>query len=585
MMLPFRIFLPLVVFLIISISNPLYSQKKKKKGSVELDQADVRASEFYFIDGEKYFILEDYAKALEAFHKSLDIDSENDVVRYKIAEILFRNEQFEEAKESVSLAININKTNKFYYLLASDIYSALGEYDQSAKMYEQMINRIDGLDEYYFDLASIYIFQNKLNDALRVFDLAERKFGIMDQISLQKQKIYLKQNKIEEAIDEGQRLAEFYPGEYSYAIALSEVMNSNGKRGDAISYLESYKSNYGESGEIDLRLAEYYRQEKKLDESSSLIKKAFQDPEIGVDLKVRILVGYIARFPDSYTISLAQELGMILLDTNPQNGNVLLVNADMIGTIITTNPENTTELKAKAAGYYSRSLVLLPENFGVWQNLLNLDLDLVRWDSLSVHSQNALEYFPNQALIYWFAGVSETQLNNYDFAISYLKQGVRIVSNNLPLKGSFYSSLGGAYNAVGDYANSDNSFDEALLINPNDDVTLNNYSYYLSLRKEKLDKAQEMSESVIKRNPENSTYLDTYAWVLFQLEDYAGAKRVIELVIRNNEASAVNYDHYGDILFKNGEVDKAVENWQKAKSMNKNIDNIDEKINNREVIE
>jgi len=257
----------------------------------------------------------------------------------------------------------------------------------------------------------------------------------------------------------------------------------------------------------------------------------------------------------------------------------------MITKQVSYNPDNANDLKSSAALYYSLSLRFMPDNFNVWQNLLNLDLELNRWDSLSIHAETALEYFPNQPSAYWYAGLGNTQQKNYDNAITYLQQGVKMVSNNPQLKSSFYSSLGGAYNALGDYENSDKSFESALSLNPNDDITLNNYSYYLSLRKVNLDKALIMVEDIVRRNPENSTYLDTYAWVLFQLQDYEEAKRVIELVIRNNDASAVNYDHYGDILFKLGDVDGAVNSWEEAKSLNKSIENIDKKINNREIIE
>ena len=566
-------------------SQSAFSQKKKKKNKAQIDQADIRAAEFYFIDGEKYFVLEDYAKALEAFHKSLEIDTENEVANYKIAEIMYLNEEFLEAKDAITIALSKNKDNKYYYLLASDIYSALGNYEQSAAMYEEMIARIPNTEDYYMDLAGIYLFQNNLDEALRVYNEAEKKFGVVDRISLQKQQIYLRQNNIEEAINEGRKLADYYPGEPRYAVALAEVMSANDRRQDAISFLESYNSTYGNVGVINIRLAEYYRQEKRFDESSVLMKSSFADSSIPVEYKVQILVGYLSRFPDSYSMNFAEELGEILLESYPKNGDVLLVNADMITKQVSYNPDNANDLKSSAALYYSLSLRFMPDNFNVWQNLLNLDLELNRWDSLSIHAETALEYFPNQPSAYWYAGLGNTQQKNYDNAITYLQQGVKMVSNNPQLKSSFYSSLGGAYNALGDYENSDKSFESALSLNPNDDITLNNYSYYLSLRKVNLDKALIMVEDIVRRNPENSTYLDTYAWVLFQLQDYEEAKRVIELVIRNNDASAVNYDHYGDILFKLGDVDGAVNSWEEAKSLNKSIENIDKKINNREIIE
>ena len=81
---------------------------------------------------------------------------------------------------------------------------------------------------------------------------------------------------------------------------------------------------------------------------------------------------------------------------------------------------------------------------------------------------------------------------------------------------------------------------------------MNNYAYYLSLLNLKLELAEKMSGTVIQNNPDNATYLDTYAWVLFKKKDYRLAKFYIESAINNDkESSAVLIEHYGDILYLN----------------------------------
>lgn len=94
-----------------------------------------------------------------------------------------------------------------------------------------------------------------------------------------------------------------------------------------------------------------------------------------------------------------------------------------------------------------------------------------------------------------------------------------------------------------------------------------------------------MAQDVVRRNPDNATYLDTYAWVLYQLKEYDEAKRILEKVIQSNNANAVHYDHYGNVLYRLGNVNEAVENWQKAKKLDENIDNIDKKISRKKIFE
>ena len=108
-------------------------------------------------------------------------------------------------------------------------------------------------------------------------------------------------------------------------------------------------------------------------------------------------------------------------------------------------------------------------------------------------------------------------------------------------------------------------FDSTLLINPGDIMTLNNYSYYLSLRNEHLDKAEKMILTALSADPNNSTFLDTYAWVLFKSKNYSLAKFYMRSAIENEKSpSGVLYEHYGDILFMNGEKEEAVKMWRKA---------------------
>ena len=112
------------------------------------------------------------------------------------------------------------------------------------------------------------------------------------------------------------------------------------------------------------------------------------------------------------------------------------------------------------------------------------------------------------------------------------------------------------------------AYDSALVYNPNNIATLNNYAYYLSVERKDLDKAEEMSYRTVKAEPENATYLDTYAWILFEKERYTEARIYIEQAMRNGgDTSQVIVEHCGDIYYMLDEKDKALEYWKKAEGM------------------
>jgi len=222
-------------------------------------------------------------------------------------------------------------------------------------------------------------------------------------------------------------------------------------------------------------------------------------------------------------------------------------------------------------------------SFEAWQNLLYLEIQTSQIDSLITHSEEALEMFPNQAMIHYFNGYGHLWKKHYREASYSLEQSKKLSASNPAFVSELNGMLGDCYNGSKEYAKSDKAFDEALLFNPNNDIVLNNYSYYLSLRKENLEKAEKMSSQLIKNFPDNASYLDTHAWVLFAREKYKEARKVIEKAIQSGQATATHYEHYGDILFQLGDIDNAVKQWQKAKQKDGDNASLDKKISNRKL--
>ena len=88
-----------------------------------------------------------------------------------------------------------------------------------------------------------------------------------------------------------------------------------------------------------------------------------------------------------------------------------------------------------------------------------------------------------------------------------------------------------------------------------------------------------MSALAVKLEPNNSTYLDTYAWIFFVQGNYTLAKIYIESALANDTTKSPELvDHYGDILFMSGDKEKALEQWKKAKEMGKESEVLDRKI-------
>jgi tetratricopeptide (TPR) repeat protein len=577
----------LLVALVLMTALPSVAQRDRKRKPVEVKPSDarLREAEFFFIEGEKYFVLEDYTKALVYFQRVLELNPESATVHYKIAEILSKGtkeEDLQKAASSIDNALRLEKKNKYFYILASSIYASLNNFGKAEQALETMIKEIKGTDDYLYELAALYQYDKKPEEAINIYNRAESILGINEVSSLQKQRLYLERGKLNEAIQEGEKLINAFPEEERFIMGFAETLSQYKQTQKAITYIEKYLNENPEKGNARMLLAGLYRDNGEEEKSRSLMASVFDDASVDVTSKAIIVGTYNAILsqnlsknisdPDleSFTVMLWEKL----VNLYPFDSNVHMVGGDLFMTL---------KKEARSQQEYLKAIETGATSFETWQNLLFLDSQLNQFDSLIVHAERGLELFPNHGMLYYFNGYGQFRKKNYRQAVSALEQAKKLSTSNESFVAEINGMLGDAYNGLKEYQKSDKAYDDALAFNPNNSFVLNNYSYYLALRKENLEKAEKMSAQLIKSNPDNSSYLDTYSWVLYNREKYREARKVMERAISGGRGSATHFEHYGDILFKLGDIDGAVTQWQKAKSMDSGNALIDKKIANRKL--
>ena len=349
-----------------------------------------------------------------------------------------------------------------------------------------------------------------------------------------------------------------------------------------IAYLENYLKGHPDAGNAKMLLAGLYRDNGQEQKSRELALDGMIDPSVEVSSKVLMVGTYTAilsqneakKIKDPALEAFAITLFEKLKTAYPDDPNVHLAGGDLN---LTLKKNETAQQEYWSAIRHGST------SFDAWQRLLYLESQTNEFDSLIKHSDGALELFPNQAMLYYFNGLAQLGKKHFREAAVSLEHAKRLSASNPNFISEVCSLLGDAYNGAKDYAKADQAYDEALAINPNYDLVLNKYSYYLALRKENLEKAEKMAALLIKKNPNNANYLDTYGWVLFARAKYKEAKKTMEKAISTGQAGAVHFEHYGDILFRLGNIDEAVKQWQKSKTLDNGNSSIDKKIANRKL--
>jgi tetratricopeptide (TPR) repeat protein len=128
---------------------------------------------------------------------------------------------------------------------------------------------------------------------------------------------------------------------------------------------------------------------------------------------------------------------------------------------------------------------------------------------------------------------------------------------------------------------SDSLYEEALRINPEFSLALNNYAYSLSERGLQLERALGMARKALEVAPDNPSYLDTIGWIYFRLGRYRDAESFVKKAINKGEVSAVVHEHMGDIYFKLNDMDRALEHWNEALKLDGSNTQLRDKITRR----
>lgn len=583
-----RTLLRIVFLLALSVGFvSAFAQRDKRMKPLDMSEAARTVeAEANFTEGEKYFLLEDYSKALLYFLKASELNPRSAATYFKLAEVLAKGKGEDDAINAalnIEQAIKLDKKNPFYYLSAVTIYNSQGEYAKSAATIEALLREVPGMEDQLYELAAIYLFDKRDTEALKTYERAESIFGINETSSLQKQRIFLEQGKTNEAIAEGQKLINAFPDEERYVLALADLQAQNNQRNAAIASIEKYLIENPESVNAKMQLVGFYRDNGEVEKSNLLVRKIFEDEHAQAASKI-VILGALqsdlaqrkqAKQSVSDLEQFVLELFRQLSAQYPDDGNVHMVGGDIFLTL---------EQPSLARNEFSKAVRFGVSSFDAWQNLLYLETEINELDSVITHADAALEYFPNQAMVFYFKGFAHLRKREFTNAVNSLEQAKKLSSSNLGLMIELNTWLGDAYQALKIYDKSSKAYDEVLSSNPENDIVLNNYSYYLALRKADLEKAEKMSARLVKAHPANAAYLDTHAWVLYAREKYREAKKYIEKAIQAGDASATHYEHYGDILFKLGEVDEAVVQWKKAQTLDQKNELIEKKIANRKIL-
>ena len=520
--------------------------------------------------------IEDPKGASELFSRVLQIDAGNDAAMYQLATLKKLQNNQPEAQQLLESAVALKPNNQWYWVALADSYERTNDIKKLERVFDELLRINPDKPDFYFDKANALFIEKRYDEALAVYTKLEQITGLNDDLAAGRQKIYLRQGKLDLAATEIERLLVNNPDQVRYYLMLGEIYNTSNQTDKALEALQRAEAISPDNGMLHLALADVYRAKKEYEASFKQLQLAFAAPNLDVDQKVRIVMGYLPKFPEPNAKASALTLSRIAAEVHPNDAKAQAVYADMLA-------QNNMFKEAKDV--YKKSVQINSNIYIVHEQLVRLDLGDNAWDEAIKDGENALSLFPNQAWMNYLVAVAYLQKKTPIKALSYLKNAVALQTDDKDLSVQSYTALGDCYHELKDNNQSDAAYDRALTFNPDNAYTLNNYAYYLSIRNEQLEKAAQMSKHSIDLQPNTASFEDTYAWILFKQKKYADARQWMEKAMQHSKNNATQAEHLGDIMFYLGNSDAAVQNWKKAKEYGSKSALLDRKINEKKYIE
>ncbi len=582
------IYILLTFSLLLCFGNNSFAQKKKNlKEKISLSEKKRLQLASMFIDANKEKALGNYEVSAALFQKCLELDKNNAASAYELSKIYLggsisrtgiNKDLLNKSLQLAEKAVKEDETNIWYKELLAQIYDVKGDDKNILKTYDELIVLDPKNVEYYSAKATVFERQKDYNKAIETYNKIEEILGINASTSFKKSKQWFMLKKEDKSINEIEKLISAFPQNTDYYQKLAEIHMLNDNENKVIETYERLKKVDPENGQIHLYLYEMYIKKNEPENAYKEAQLLFQNELIDIDKKVKIALNYyILTEKDSSYKPKTEELIDLLMTVNPDEAKSFAIAGDYY---------LREQQKERALNYFITAVNLDQNRYPIWTQVFLTAAELNKHDTIIALGEQCKEFFPNQPTPYYFKGISLLQLNKNEAAIEELVSGKNMVYDNLPLLMQFNSLLGDAYNNTKQYKKSDEAYESVLALDSNNIQVLNNYAYYLSVRKEKLNRALEMSKKTVDYDSESSTFADTYGWIFYQMKQYNEAEKWIKKSIElGGDNSGIIVEHLGDIYFQQNKIELAIQQWKKALKLGGTTENLEKKIKDKKLYE
>jgi len=518
----------------------------------------------HYIEGSIQEMKGEYALAIIEYQDALRYDP-NDAVYFGLSKCYSKLNKSALAIESGREAVQRAPENLDYLRNLGDVYAAAFQIDSAAIVYERVVE-LDSSDiQSWFTLANLYQGRRPLK-ALETYEGMIDRFGDEWEVLLQISDLYNAMGKPEKAAEALERMSAIDPGN---TVLIRRIGQTYVRAQDYDSALRVYTDLLERDPEnLDIlgELATVHLLRHDYKKAAGLFDLVLARDSVSIEAKLQIGEAYFSQIREDTTlIPVAESMFRTIRDAHPDDWRPYWFLGAIAGiegndSLTITNFRRVTELA--------------PWNPDGWVYLSGIFLQKEQFAEVIPILEQARIHVEDDYLVNLYLGIAYTRMGRNIDAIYVLEDACRTNPDDLRA----VSQLGLVYDTEKRYGQLDSLYTAALVVQPDNDLILNNYGYSLAERGIQLEEALEMSQKAIVAQPDNASYLDTIGWIQFRLGNYAEAERYVKQAVEKGDPSAVVHEHLGDIYYKLEQVDLALDQWKTALELDRDNKDLQGKI-------
>ena len=186
----------------------------------------------------------------------------------------------------------------------------------------------------------------------------------------------------------------------------------------------------------------------------------------------------------------------------------------------------------------------------------------------------------SQKGVYETFDYAEFLKNNEEFkkSIDYYSKILNMIGKDHPLYPEVTDGRGVSYERIGEWDMAEKDLLASLKAKPDQAYVINYLAYSWIEQGIKIKKSLSMLEKANEIKSNDPYIIDSLGWALFKLKRYKESKKYLQMAVKLMPADPIVNDHYGDVLWKNGEEIQARYYWNYVLNLEKAEKDLKDKI-------